>query len=86
MSGLAARPSLLVPDVNAVVLAAAPTWVKPVPRAYPNSRYGAEGCLSLLTREQDRRLRAAAWRHVRRIHARVARRIWVAVRARQRAA
>lgn len=32
--------------------------------------------LSLLTREQERRLRAQAWRHVRRINPKAAENIW----------
>jgi len=41
-----------------------------------------QSVLGLLTREQDRKLRAAAWRHVRRINPVVARRIWIARRNR----
>lgn len=36
----------------------------------------------ILTREQDRRLRAQAWRHVRRINARIAREVYAKARAR----
>lgn len=32
--------------------------------------------LAILTREDDRRLRAQAWRHVHRINAAIARRVW----------
>lgn len=39
--------------------------------------------LGLLTREQDRKFRAAAWRHVRRINPVTARRIWIARRNRE---
>lgn len=36
-----------------------------------------EGSLiSILTRQQDRALRARAWRHVRRINSEIARRVW----------
>jgi hypothetical protein len=43
-----------------------------------------EGSLiSILTRKQDRALRAKAWRHVRRINSEIARRVWVAHRDRQ---
>lgn len=37
---------------------------------------GCDGLSSVLTREQDRALRAKAWRHVRRINPAVARRVW----------
>ena len=44
---------------------------------------GENGPLSFLTREQDRALRAKAWRHVRRINPKVARRVWRNRRAMQ---
>lgn len=34
-------------------------------------------CLGFLRREDERRLRAKAWRHVRRINPRIARAIWI---------
>jgi len=37
---------------------------------------------TLLTRAQDRRLRALAWRHIHRINPAVARRLWRKVRTR----
>lgn len=37
---------------------------------------GEGGPLSVLSREQERRFRAMAWRHVRRINPKVARRVW----------
>lgn len=49
-------------------------------------KYGAyngddsDSLASMLTREQDRALRAKAWRHVRRINPMVARRVWRAHR------
>lgn len=42
-----------------------------------------QSVLGLLTREQDRKLRAAAWRHVRRLNPITARRIWIARRKRE---
>lgn len=46
--------------------------------------YGDIGISSLLRREDERRLRAKAWRHLRRINAARARRIWRKVRMRDR--
>ena len=44
-----------------------------------------EGSLmALLSREDDRRLRAQAWRHIRRINPTVTRTVWVKHRRRQR--
>jgi hypothetical protein len=40
--------------------------------------------LTLLRREDERRLRAKAWRHIRRLDRTRARRIWVKVRGRER--
>jgi len=37
---------------------------------------------TLLTRAQDRRLRAMAWKHLRRINPKIARQLWRKVRAR----
>jgi hypothetical protein len=49
-----------------------------MPRRGPITGGCDEGsALSLLTRQQDRDLRAKAWRHVRRINAKVARSVWV---------
>lgn len=51
-------------------------------RSVEGGKYGAYGgrdgdsLSSVLTREQDRSLRAKAWRHVRRINPTVARRVW----------
>lgn len=42
-----------------------------------------ESALTLLSREDERRLRAQAWRHIRRINAKVAREIWARHRYRE---
>lgn len=42
----------------------------------------ASSPLTLLRREDERRLRAGAWRHLRRLNGARARRIWLKVRAR----
>lgn len=42
----------------------------------------AGSIVSILTRKQDRALRARAWRHVRRINAEIARRVWATHRER----
>lgn len=47
--------------------------------AYGGSR-DEDGLASILTREDDRRLRAQAWRHVRRINPAIARQVWRAHR------
>lgn len=39
--------------------------------------------LSCLNREQERRFRAMAWRHIRRINPRIARQIWMRHRVKQ---
>jgi hypothetical protein len=44
--------------------------------AYESRDAQAEGPLSLLTREKVRSLRAQAWRHVRRINPKIARKVW----------
>lgn len=51
-------------------------------RSVEGGKYGAYGgrdgdsLSSVLTREQDRMLRAKAWRHVHRINPAIARRVW----------
>lgn len=53
------------------------------PRGKPQETAIAdESPFTLLTREQDRALRAKAWRHVHRINPAVARRVWRTARTR----
>jgi hypothetical protein len=49
----------------------------------PRENYGEDtSMLGLLSREQERRFRAMAWRHIRRISKSKARKLWRNVRAR----
>jgi hypothetical protein len=52
--------------------------------AYDIRQAQIDGPISMLTREQDRALRAKAWRHVRSINAKVARKVWLAHRRKTR--